>query len=142
MSDSQQIVDATGDEFRDGDTVFGTFYPRHYVVASFASAQEAHGFGDEFAGLETRVWAPAEVLARHQAYVEQANVVQKVSAMLAEERRFLDQYLEEAEAGTHFVTVYAPEPTQVDAVRDAVARHPVRRAHYYGDLTVDELSRK
>jgi hypothetical protein len=144
MSDTttDRIVEATADEFRDGDVVFGTFYPKHHVVATFGERAEAEAFGADLGALDHRVWAPHEVKARHAAYVAQANPIEKVTAMLAEERRFLDQYLEEAAAGTHFVTVYAPDDEQLDAVREAVKRHPVRRAHYYGELTVDELSRQ
>jgi hypothetical protein len=85
----------------EGETLFGTFYPQGYIVASVddpADADRAHAALQQAGFDEVRTWTGQEVLERHQAFIAQRNLAQRVGSIFAsDEKLALDDYLEAAQ---------------------------------------------
>lgn len=135
---------AFSDSSFDGETLFGTFYPKGYIVAvthqkgdaeaAIAELQQA-GFTD------VRLWTGNEVQERHQAFLHQRSMLQRLgSAFAADEKLALDEYLQAAEEGHSFVTVHVADQSQVDTVRNTLVAFHAHQMHYYGDVGMTDLT--
>lgn len=102
--------------FKEGDHSFGMFYPRHYIVAGFASHAEALaaeaalrevGFSSD----DVRS-ATGEFVANELESMEDASFLDKlkmqISKAVGTEAGYIDDDIELARSGGAFVFVYAP----------------------------------
>jgi hypothetical protein len=133
--------------FRAGEVSFGTFSPTHYVVAAFDTEEQAKRTLQalreaEFRAEDVRLWSGAEVLERHQAFLKQQNLLDRVGAvvaMLGTEQEAMQQYLTMAEQGHFFLTVYAPQPELVERAAIILANNQAHATRYYDHWTVADL---
>ncbi len=130
--------------FKAGEILFGTFYPKRYMVAGFDTSEQANQAVEALkqAGFEdVRHWTPAQVLERHQHFLEQRGAVQRAEGELSsEEKDALNDYLALAKQGHHFVTVYVPEESEVEQAESILESHDAHATHYYGDWQIIDLS--
>jgi hypothetical protein len=117
----------------DGETSFGVFYPKDYVVAVFAapSAAERAAAALEFAGFDPHdvlVVGSDEVLTWHGEFNADAGLVgrfkQFVSRHFGNEAGKLSDMVEHARLGHAFVLAYAPDDAQTKR-----AANTLRPAH-------------
>ena len=133
------------EQFAEGETLFGTFYPKHYIVAVIPEQDQAQqavaalreaGHPEQ----EARLWTGAEVLDRYNTFLQKRNVLERLGSYLpSDEHEALQQYVSEAEEGQYFVTVYAPHPDQIERARDILAKHGASDMHYYGEFVMTDL---
>jgi 2-polyprenyl-6-methoxyphenol hydroxylase-like FAD-dependent oxidoreductase len=127
-----------------GETLFGTFYPKGYVVAAFrdrAAANNAFAALEQHGFRETRVWSGDEVLARHDEFMAQRSTLQRIGgAFGADEKVALEDYLDAARSGHVLLTVHMPSEADVEQVRTVIAGDDARLMHYYGALGMADLS--
>jgi hypothetical protein len=126
-------------------TLWGTYYPKGYVVAVVhereaadraAAALRAAGFGEE----DVRVHTGQEVVDRHERFRASMSVGQRIGAGLpSDEHEALNDYLEEARQGRHFLTVHAPAHELVHRARDVLRGYGGHAMRYYGELTIEDL---
>ena len=126
-------------------TLFGTFYPKGYVIAvvedgaaadPIVDAVRAAGFGGE----DVRVWSGEEVLATHDRFVKERNPLQRIGGVFpSEEAAILQEYLESARAGNRFLTIHAPGHADAARVAAVLADQPIAVARHYGDRTITDL---
>ncbi len=129
-----------------GATMFGVFYPKHYVVAVFLDEPSAEsaaavlreaGFGAD----DVRTWPGATIVANHEAYLAERGLLQKMGSLFpSEEHDVLNDYLEQARAGAGFLTVLAPEEAQRQTAAPILAEHGGALMRYYGDNTITNLT--
>lgn len=127
-------------------TMFGTFYPLGYVVAAFDDVQRArqafeglHGAGCE--RHEVRLLSGDEVLATHEAFLRQRNLAQRIAgAFSSEERDALDDYLQLARQGHHFVIAEAPTEAEVQRALPSLRAHGGHKIRHYGKAVITELA--
>src|SRR5215208_3309077 len=105
--------------FKDGELMLGTFYPRHYVVAVVPTAADAEQVVQEMqaasCGEAPRHWTAEEVLARHETVHGGRNWLQRAAGLLSvEEGEYIEQYLQHARRGEHFLTVYTPKAEDIE----------------------------
>jgi hypothetical protein len=127
-----------------GDTLFGTFYPTGYITAvthgrpqaeAAQTALQEAGFDD------IRIWSAEDVQARHQAFLSQRSMIQRISAAFAaDEKLVLDDYLQAAEEGHTFLTVHIPDEAQVNQARDILVAHHAHQMHYYSPIGITDLT--
>jgi hypothetical protein len=57
------------DVFKVGEVLFGVFYPKRYIIAAFATAEQANQAVATLqqAGYEARHWTPQQVLERQRS---------------------------------------------------------------------------
>ncbi|MCX6023151.1 MAG: hypothetical protein NTZ05_15765, partial [Chloroflexi bacterium] len=69
------------------ETLFGVSYPNHHLVAMADNATEAARAVAELraAGFDASAYPGDEVIRRHDAYLEQRNIAQKLSALIPSE---------------------------------------------------------
>jgi transcription termination factor Rho len=94
------------------------------------------------AGVENvQVWTAQEVLANYAAFQKQRSVIERVLASVAaDERTVQDDNLEAAQEGYSFVTIPVSDQARLEEIRQILATHPIRRAHYYGRYTMTDLA--
>lgn len=129
-----------------GASLFGVFYPKHFIVTVFAersaaesaaSALKEAGFGED----EINTWDGAEVAANHDTYVAERGFLQKLGSLFpSEEHDVLNDYIEQARAGGTFLTVHAPEEAQRQTAAPIIAEAGGVLARYYGDNTITNLT--
>ena len=102
--------------FKESDTSFGVFYPKHYIIATFprySRAEEAYrtlrnaGFAED----EVRLATGAEVLTFFKHFREDAGlwgiVMRPISRFFATEVTFADRNIELANEGAGLVAVHS-----------------------------------
>lgn len=90
---------------------------------------------------DVRVWTGDEVLARHNGFMDQRNVLQRIGENFgADEKTALQDYLDAAEDGYFFLTVHAPSDAEVNGVRSVLMNNNARLMHYYGRTGMADLS--
>lgn len=102
---------------KQGDTSFGTFHPKHCIVAGYPSlhhAQEAgHAFTESGAGAENVRAASGDFVVNQLEAHREANRPQRAEAQIAEfagrESGFLRDDAELARNGGAFLSPFAPE---------------------------------
>ena len=128
-----------------GGAVFGTFFPRHYIVAVIhdAARAEAAAVGIREAGYDegaVEVWSGERVLANHAAYLERHGLIHRLGNLFpGEESEVLEEYLGEARNGANFVTVLAPHPGLRETARAILQAHGGHAMRYYGNHTFTDL---
>lgn len=135
------------DFFKDGDTSFGLFYPRHYTLAGYGdraqAEQGAEALGKAgFAADDVRV-VSGNFLTDRLTNQDGASMVDKIKASVAEfigtETYFIDQDIELAQRGGAFVFAYTPEEGDGERVKNALAEHPPVHARRYLGLAIERL---
>ena len=129
--------------FKDGEILFGVFYPTRYIIAVFDNADQAKQAVAAVTqhGCEARHATPQEALERAQEYLQQHSLVQHLQAAIAsDEKAAMQQYMALAKQGRHFVDVYVPDESkvrQVEAILEALGAYDL---HYYGEWDLVNLS--
>lgn len=135
--------------FRNGARSFGTFYPRHYVLAVYADAAAARRAVDAlnaagFAGDDVLTASGATVVAHEQAMEVGRGALARVGEQWA--RLYTDasaasrRLRDAAEHGAAFVLAYAPEDDRVARAADALRPFGPDVLHHFGTFTVTKLS--
>ena len=129
-----------------GASLFGVFYPKHFIVTVFAersaaesaaSALQEAGFGED----AIKTWDGSEVAANHDKYVAERGILQKIGSLFpSEEHDVLNDYIEQARAGGSFLTVYTPEEGQRQTAAPIIADAGGVLMRYYGDNTITNLT--
>ena len=135
--------------FKDGSSSFGSFYPKHYVLAVFNTDAEAaqagatlHAHG--FAADDVIVASGLEVLAHEQAAKAEQGIFARIgeqwSKLYTDESADAHALMDFAKRGAAFVLAYAPEEAEITKVADALRpmHPPVMRN--YGTLAITELT--
>jgi hypothetical protein len=133
--------------FRHGDTSFGTFYPKHYIVAGYASLKDAEAAEHAFteSGIDAddvRAASGDFVINRLEAHRE-ANWLQRAQAYVAEfagtEAGFLQDDAELARKGGAFLFLFAPNDQHVAHARTIFARHRPAYARRYLQVAIERI---
>lgn len=127
-------------------TIMGTFYPTDYVIAVIDDPEQARQAADELrrAGCspeQVGLFTGEQVLANHQAYLRQRNLLERVEALFAsDEGEALQGYLEAAEAGASFIAVHTPDVQDVERYRGILTQHHAHAIKHYGKWVLTDLS--
>lgn len=133
--------------FKQGDTSFGTFYPKHYIVAGYPSLEDAQAAERAFtdAGIssdDVRATSGDFVISQLEAHRE-ANWLQRAEAHFAEfagtEATFLDDDADLARQGGAFLFLYAPDSQRVRDARAIFAQHQPAYARRYLHVAIEHL---
>jgi hypothetical protein len=133
--------------FKQSDTSFGTFYPKHYIVAGYSSLEAAHAAERAFtasgvAAEDVRAATGDFVINRLEAHRE-ANWLQRAQAHVAEfagtETNFLHDDAELARKGGAFLFLYAPRDSQVAHARIIFAQHRPAYARRYLQIAIEHI---
>ncbi len=135
--------------FKDGEVVFGVFYPTRYIIAVFNTAQEAEGAVADLnqGGFEARHATPERVLERAHDFLHERSLVQHAARLIySDEREAITNLISLAEQGKHFVDVYVPDESQVRQAEACLDAHHAEVMIYYGEwdlvnLSIDESPR-
>jgi hypothetical protein len=133
--------------FKDGDTSFGLFYPKHYSLAGYADREQAEAGA---AALRRAGFADADVRVVSGSFLtdrltnqDGAGMLDRIKASIADfigtETYFIDQDIALAERGGAFVFVYTPDEEDGDRVKQALVDHRPAHARRYLDLAIDRL---
>lgn len=132
---------------RDGDdaTLWGTYYPRGYIVGVVHDWRKAEAAAAKlreagFPEAEVHTHTAQDVLARHEEFQKNRNVVQRIAgAIPTDEGAAVDEYIDEARKGSCFVTAHAPERAQVARARDILWDEGVHAMRHYERSTITDL---
>lgn len=133
--------------FKRSDTSFGTFYPRHYIVAGYASFDAALAAENAFtaSGIDAQDVRAATgdfVINQLEAHRE-ANWLQRAQAHVAEfagtETGFLQDDAELARSGGAFLFIYAPDDHRVNHARNVFEQHRPAYARRYLQVAIERL---
>lgn len=133
--------------FKQSDTSFGTFYPKHYIVAGYPSIEAAHAAEQAFtesgvAADDVRAATGDFVINRLEAHHE-ANWLQRAQAHVAEfagtESNFLQDDAELARKGGAFLFLYAPRESHVAHARAVFAQHRPTYARRYLQIAIEHI---
>jgi hypothetical protein len=135
--------------FKDADTEFGVFYPKHYLLAVFANLADADGAKEELnragrvdedvisvSGEEVVHFAEDHLLKDGLSGV----LMTQLSRMFGTEALYADKDLAAAREGAAFVAVHCPtEKVKTDAWKFLKLRHPLV-ARYYSFGGIEHLA--
>jgi hypothetical protein len=133
--------------FKQSDLSFGTFYPRHYIVAGYDSLEAAHEAEYAFStsGVATHDVRAATgdfVVNQLEAY-RGMNWLQRalshVTRFAGTESGFLDDDAELAQRGGAFLFLFAPGDSEVDHARVIFANHPPVYARRYLGVAIERI---
>jgi hypothetical protein len=126
-------------------TVFGTYYPRHYIVAvihdpsAAAKARDALA-ADGFADANVELCPGADFVRNWNDYLAHRGIAARLADLFpADEHEAITEYLEEANNGSSFVMVHTPEHQGRDRARDILREYGAHDMRYYGDNTIVDL---
>lgn len=132
------------DKYKGLETIFGTFYPRGFIVAMFdnkndrdMAAQALHdaGFTD------TRSFSAQEVIDRYIEVEGHRNIAQRIGgAASSDELAMAEDYIESARDGQSFLVVHADEQ-QIEPAGAILFQHEAHGVKHYGDWVVTDLTR-
>jgi hypothetical protein len=133
--------------FKQSDTSFGAFYPKHYIVAGYPSlhdAQEAeHAFAESGVGADNVRAATGDFVINQLEAHRGANWLQAAEARIAEfagtEVGFLKDDAELARKGGAFLFVFAPESRHVEHARRVFAQHRPKYARRYLHVAIERI---
>ncbi|MDQ3699466.1 MAG: hypothetical protein M3442_00925 [Chloroflexota bacterium] len=138
--------DKAGDFEGPTGVAFGTYYPKGYVVAVVDSAEMAEQAASElrsggFTEGDVRTYSGQTVVENHEQFLRQRNVLQRIgSAFASDEKEAVDEYIEEARRGRHFITVHAPEEEHMERARQVLAPKGAYKMRHYGPSVMTDLS--
>ena len=133
--------------FKQSDTSFGTFYPKHYIVAGYPSLQDAQeaelAFTESGVGAENVRAATGDFVVNHLEAHREANWLQRAEARIAEfvgrEKGFLKDDAELAREGGAFLFLFAPEASHVEHARRVFAQHRPKYARRYLHVAIERI---
>lgn len=133
------------DRYQGLETIFGTFYPRGFIVALFdnkidrnmaASALQAAGFAD------VRSFTPQEVIERSTELEQQRNAAQRLGgAVSPDDLAIAEDYVESARDGQSFLVVHAKQE-QIKQASAILFQHEAHGVKRYGDWVVTDLTKE
>lgn len=127
------------DFFKEADSSFGLFYPRHYIVAGFESLSAAEAAE---AALRESGIAHEDVRAADGSFVVDHVESQKdasfldrikegIARTLGTEAGYIDDDMKLAKRGGAFVFIYAPDNAIAESVHEQLKRlHPIFARRY------------
>lgn len=133
--------------FKDGDSSFGMFYPKHYTLAGFADMAAAEAAAQAlvaagFAAGDVRT-VSGRFLVEELESQEDAGLFDRIKAAIAEfigtETYFIDQDVELARKGGAFVFVYTPEESDGQRAEAVLRRHPTVHARRYLGMAIERV---
>lgn len=133
--------------FKQSDTSFGTFYPRHYIVAGYPNFDAAQAAENAFtasgtSGNDVRAATGDFVVNRLEAHRE-ANRMERTEASVAgfagTETDYLQTDAELAHRGGAFLFFYAPDDEHVQHARTIFATHRPTFARRYLKVAIERL---
>jgi hypothetical protein len=135
--------------FKDSDTQFGVFYPKHYLLAVFPNLADADGAKRE---LNRSGRAEEDVISASGAEVVEfaeehllkdglwGRLMTEMSRAFGAEATYADSDLAAAKSGAAFVAVHCPTDTvKTEAWKSLGARHPLV-ARYYSFGGIEHLA--
>ncbi len=129
--------------FKDGEIVFGVFYPTRYIIAVFDTAAQADQAVTAVKQVrcDARHATPQQVLERAHEFLRERSPVQRLEgAFSSDEKEAMRDYISLAEQGRHFVDVHVPEESEVAQVESILEAHQAHDMHYYGEWDLVDLS--
>jgi hypothetical protein len=126
--------------------MFGTFYPKDYLVAVLESDEAAAGAVQAlrqggWGADDARAFPPSVVLANHEAYLAQRGPLETLAATFASDEKIaLDQYIDEAKRGRHFVTAHAESAERAEQAADILAGFGAFGMRHYGEAMLREIT--
>ncbi len=126
-------------------TLWGVYYPTGYVVAILPDDDTARQASEAltaagFAADDVRVHPGQEVVGRHEQFLKDRSLAQRVLAAIhSDEREALDEYIEEAREGSAFVTVHAPREDRVRQAHAVLADQGAYGMRHYDRTALHEL---
>lgn len=133
--------------FKEGDTSFGIFYPKHYIVAGYrtladAEAAEAAFRNADVAAEDVRA-ATGEFVVGQLESRHGASWLQRMEARLVEfastEAGYIHEDADLARAGGAFLFVYAPDEARMALARRVFAQHGPVYARRYLDVAIERI---
>ena len=133
---------------KDGETSFGSFYPKNYLLAVFPDDATAVRAGDAlraagFAEDDVVVASGAQALAHDAALNANegwfTRLREQWAKLYTDASAGTQRLLERARAGSAFVLTYAPEDDQRARAADTLRPLGPQRMLYYGAFTVTDL---
>ena len=133
--------------FKHSDTSFGTFYPKHYIVAGYPSFEAAHAAEHAFteSGIEaddvraaTGDFVVNHLEAHHDAHWLQ-RAGKRIAVFAGAETRFLDDDAELARQGGAFLFLFAPDDDRVDQARKVFAQYRPAYARRYMKVAIEPI---
>jgi hypothetical protein len=133
--------------FRQSDTSFGTFYPKHYIVAGYPSFEAAQAAENAFttagtSGNDVRAATGDFVVNQLEAHRE-ANWMERAQAHVAQfagtETGYLQTDAELARSGGAFLFFYAPDDDHVRKARSVFATYRPTFARRYLRGAIERL---
>lgn len=107
--------------FAEGETLFGTFYPRGYIVAVFrdpADLEQAVGALQQVNCEDVRIWTGQHTLDRDAEARSHQNALQKLGSLVGSgEKLALDDYLDLAREGRSFLTAHVHDQEHAEQAR-------------------------
>ena len=148
MSDQPTQSGNPESPFKDGDASFGSFYPKHYVLAVYPDDAAAGRAAD---ALRAAGFAPddlvevsgGDVLAHEQTAHAHEGVLARLGAQWS--RLYTDasagatQLIDLARQGAGFVLAYAPDDAASGRAADVLRPEDPEVLRYYGTFTVTDL---
>ena len=133
---------------KDGETSFGSFYPKNYVLAVFKTDAEATRAGEAlsaagFSGEDVIVATGTDVV-EHDAAVRShqgllAKLGEKWSRLYTDEAANADALMELAAQGAAFVLAYAPDEPTTERARSVLRAFTPPIFRKYDSLKITEL---
>lgn len=133
--------------FKQSDTSFGTFYPKHYIVAGYPSLEDAQAAERAFteSGIsadDVRAASGDFVISQLEAHRE-ANWLQRAEAHIAEfagtETEFLENDADLARRGGAFLFLFAPDSARVAHARGVFSQHRPTYARRYLHIAIEQI---
>jgi hypothetical protein len=135
------------DFFKESDTSFGMFYPRHYIVAGFDNLD--HAEAAEQALVEHGI-APDDVRAASGSFVvnrlestDDAGLIERFKMHLAKsigtESGYIDDDIKLARRGGAFLFAHAPTDEDCQRIMTVLRRHHPIFARRYLPLAIERL---
>lgn len=133
--------------FKEGDTSFGIFYPRHYIVAGYHNIADAEAaeraFKDAGAPSEDVRSATGEFVIGQLESRHGASWLERMEARLVEfagtETGYLREDADLARDGGAFLFVYAPDDERVARARRVFAQYGPAYARRYLDIAIERI---
>lgn len=133
--------------FKQSDAAFGTFYPKHYIVAGYPSFEAAHAAENAFAASgiaadDVRAASGDFVVNQLEAHHE-ANWPERTEAQAANfagtEAGYLEYDAELARHGGAFLFLFAPDDRSVDHARKVFAQYRPNYARRYLRVAIEPI---
>lgn len=133
--------------FKQSDTSFGTFYPKHYIIAGYANLHDARAaeqaFTESGVSAEDVRAAPGDFVINNLEAHREANWLERAERHVVEfagtEAGFLEDDAELARNGGAFLFLFAPDDSQVAHARKVFAQHRPAYARRYLHIAIERI---